>query len=520
MDSTASKTLRSLLGQMQSEPTLTIMAKKRPSKSSAEAYPTFLYKISPVLSVQQSPSMVQTPTSSKNTTTSGMSSNITSISNSITLEEMGLRRTRTVIPNSVKVQIARVANQIPRMTQGEIAQMFGIDRTTVSKILKRKREYLGSDDSPTRAKYTCLAQDRGTNEADYNESHARRVPNILSTSKNKSPKENSCPGGNKIPKQQTQVATSKPEEEMVTEIKEEVTEIDDSEALSREINNLDKFRDQQKMIEEANKQRKALLSKTLTERQRKAREEAQKLSHIQKELQLLDNRLSADVTLIRSRIESSSKDYLEAQRRYDRAEREFIEAKMDLQKKSELKEQLTEHLYTIIHQNELRKAEKLSQLMNELQMENESEGNGVQLSSLPPLSAFNAMGLSTLTKIQSNDPSALGSSSTKTTVKSSESNKAEKHNTTCESSNLAEENTNNSLCHIMTESQNTTDDSANSSTTAEKRQGQVGRKQENGEPPSQLETMPDLASSTEKEKSVPTSWTLDVIIKQEPEENG
>nr|XP_022321119.1 RAB6-interacting golgin-like isoform X3 [Crassostrea virginica] len=367
---------------------------------------------------------------------------------------------------------------------------------------------------------STLAQDRGTNEADYNESHARRVPNILSTSKNKSPKENSCPGGNKIPKQQTQVATSKPEEEMVTEIKEEVTEIDDSEALSREINNLDKFRDQQKMIEEANKQRKALLSKTLTERQRKAREEAQKLSHIQKELQLLDNRLSADVTLIRSRIESSSKDYLEAQRRYDRAEREFIEAKMDLQKKSELKEQLTEHLYTIIHQNELRKAEKLSQLMNELQMENESEGNGVQLSSLPPLSAFNAMGLSTLNKIQSNDPSALGSSSTKTTVKSSESNKAEKHNTTCESSNLAEENTNNSLCHIMTESQNTTDDSANSSTTAEKRQGQVGRKQENGEPPSQLETMPDLASSTEKEKSVPTSWTLDVIIKQEPEENG
>ena len=155
MDSTASKTLRSLLGQMQSEPALTIMAKKTPSKSSAEAYPTFLYKISPVLSVQQSPSMVQTPTSSKNTTTSGMSSSITSTSNSITLEEMGLRRTRTVIPNSVKVQIARVANQIPRMTQGEIAQMFGIDRTTVSKILKRKREYLGSDDSPTRAKYTC-----------------------------------------------------------------------------------------------------------------------------------------------------------------------------------------------------------------------------------------------------------------------------------------------------------------------------------------------------------------------------
>lgn len=131
-----------------------------PPMSSAEAYPTFLYKISPVLSVQQSPSMVQSSPSSKQTITSimssNMSSNITSASNSLALEEMGLRRTRTVIPNSVKVQIAKVANQIPRMTQGEIAQMFGIDRTTVSKILKRRREYLGPDsESPPRAKYNC-----------------------------------------------------------------------------------------------------------------------------------------------------------------------------------------------------------------------------------------------------------------------------------------------------------------------------------------------------------------------------
>jgi len=35
------------------------------------------------------------------------------------------------------------------------------------------------------------------------------------------------------------------------------------------------------------------------------------------------------------------------------AEKEFIEAKISLHKKSELKEQLTEHLYTIIHQNEV-----------------------------------------------------------------------------------------------------------------------------------------------------------------------
>ena len=59
---------------------------------------------------------------------------------------------------------------------------------------------------------------------------------------------------------------------------------------------------------------------------------------------------------------------------------------MDLHNKSELKEQLTEHLYTIIHQNEVRKAKKLAQLMQELEMENGEED--FQLPELPPLSSF------------------------------------------------------------------------------------------------------------------------------------
>lgn len=55
-------------------------------------------------------------------------------------------------------------------------------------------------------------------------------------------------------------------------------------------------------------------------------------------------------------------------KRYNRAEKEFVEAKIDLQKKSLQKEQLTEHLYTVIHQNEQRKAKKLTELMNKLEM--------------------------------------------------------------------------------------------------------------------------------------------------------
>jgi len=56
-------------------------------------------------------------------------------------------------------------------------------------------------------------------------------------------------------------------------------------------------------------------------------------------------------------------------KRYDRAEREFIEAKTDLHNKSEAKDLLTEHLYTIIHQNEVRKAKKLAELTHKLELE-------------------------------------------------------------------------------------------------------------------------------------------------------
>ena len=62
-------------------------------------------------------------------------------------------------------------------------------------------------------------------------------------------------------------------------------------------------------------------------------------------------------------------------KRYDRAESEFIEAKLLLFNKMEKKELLTEHLCRIIEANEQRKANKLSELMTKLEMvdqENES----------------------------------------------------------------------------------------------------------------------------------------------------
>ncbi|XP_073212462.1 RAB6-interacting golgin isoform X2 [Lepidochelys kempii] len=60
-------------------------------------------------------------------------------------------------------------------------------------------------------------------------------------------------------------------------------------------------------------------------------------------------------------------------KRYDKAESEYIAAKLDFQQKTEIKERLTEHLCTIIQQNELRKAKKLEELMKQLEVEADEE---------------------------------------------------------------------------------------------------------------------------------------------------
>ncbi|KAK3088666.1 hypothetical protein FSP39_022101 [Pinctada imbricata] len=469
------KTLRSLLEQF--KPSLLDQNGKQlvsfPSSVSENVVPAFLYRVgnaAALSSASSSPSMV-----------------IKTNAYTPLVEDSTIRRTRTVIPYSVKCQITKLAEENPRITQGEIAQVFGIDRTTVSKILKRRREFsddTGVEEAPPKAKMSrfsnvtieekheeevynwykkltgknvvvtqtmileaaeTLASSCGVYRHDFRKqwldsfldkykitckdvyvtdtnkelSSSPRAPKVqrgraerkLSSPPKSDPslpheqrlsQPKTTPSqstGNKIPRERVLIPPTElqgdhdsDQDGMMVKIKQEVDqleEIDDHEALSREMGNLEKFREQQKMIEEANKQRKALLAKTLSERQKRAREEAAKLAHIQKELQLLDNRLTADVTVIRSKIEMASRDFLDAQKRYDRAEREFVEAKVDLQKKSELKEQLTEHLYTIIHQNEVRKAKKLSELMGELEMEAKEEG--VQLPDLPPLSTFNTI---------------------------------------------------------------------------------------------------------------------------------
>ncbi|XP_047377635.1 RAB6-interacting golgin isoform X2 [Sciurus carolinensis] len=126
-------------------------------------------------------------------------------------------------------------------------------------------------------------------------------------------------------------------------------------------------------MEEKNKRKKALLAKAIAERSKRTQAETMKLKRIQKELQALDDMVSADIGILRNRIDQASLDYSYAQKRFDRAEAEYITAKLDLQRKTEIKEQLTEHLCTIIQQNELRKAKKLEELMKQLDVQADEE---------------------------------------------------------------------------------------------------------------------------------------------------
>ncbi|XP_068728895.1 RAB6-interacting golgin-like [Montipora capricornis] len=158
-----------------------------------------------------------------------------------------------------------------------------------------------------------------------------------------------------LDEEKTQISSGLPE---IIDEKEKIQAI--------ELSVLEKMQEKQKQMEEENKRKKAALQETIKKRYQRTQAEAQMLSLVQKELSHLDSLLSADVAILRDKIEESSRDYLHAQKRYEKAEQEFVQAKMDLHRKTERKDLLTEHLYTIIRENELRKAKKLEELMTKL----------------------------------------------------------------------------------------------------------------------------------------------------------
>eukprot|EP00055_Hartaetosiga_balthica_P015316 m.89613 g.89613 ORF g.89613 m.89613 type:complete len:397 (+) comp8835_c6_seq1:62-1252(+) len=135
---------------------------------------------------------------------------------------------------------------------------------------------------------------------------------------------------------------------------------------------LEKVEERKREMEEDNKRKQTELMRTIQSRRVKAITEANKLNQIQSELASIQRNLSEDISILRSKIESASREYFQARKRYDMAEKEFVEAKIELHKKEEIKDHLTEHLLVIIEKNEERKALKLQELLNKVASD---EGN-------------------------------------------------------------------------------------------------------------------------------------------------
>ncbi|KAK3516749.1 hypothetical protein QTP70_022540 [Hemibagrus guttatus] len=181
----------------------------------------------------------------------------------------------------------------------------------------------------------------------------------------------------KIPKHDVQQAESDPVK-LTSEDPAVVKELDKQEVELREKTRLQQLQWEQRMMEEKNKRTKALLAKTIAEKSKQTQAEAVKLKKIQKELQALDDSVSSDISVLRSLIEQASLEYSTAWKRLEKAESEYVAAKLDLHKKTEMKEQLTEHLCAIIQQNELRKARKLEELMLQLELSTDQASQGAQ----------------------------------------------------------------------------------------------------------------------------------------------
>ncbi|XP_038223338.1 RAB6-interacting golgin isoform X2 [Zerene cesonia] len=138
---------------------------------------------------------------------------------------------------------------------------------------------------------------------------------------------------------------------------------------------LEELQLRQKLMEEQNKKRKEMLAKALADRTKQTEEEVQKLEKIKKELQVLDGQFSQDVAVLRKKIDQACISYSEAEKNYLKIEKEFLQAKIHLQKEKEKKELLTEHLCALITHNETRKAQKLETLMLELANDKNKELN-------------------------------------------------------------------------------------------------------------------------------------------------
>lgn len=113
-----------------------------------------------------------------------------------------------------------------------------------------------------------------------------------------------------------------------------------------------------------------------SENERRLKSETEKLEVYRRELVLLQRDMNKEVVILQSEIDTEVRDlsYLEAE--FRDLEKHYLEMRATVAKKRERKEMLTAHLATIISHHELRRADRLNELMSRMSQTSGSGSGG------------------------------------------------------------------------------------------------------------------------------------------------
>ncbi|CAK9297236.1 unnamed protein product [Gordionus sp. m RMFG-2023] len=138
---------------------------------------------------------------------------------------------------------------------------------------------------------------------------------------------------------------------------------------------LEEFENYNREIEKQNREKKNILLQAISERSKKSKDEQKLLLELRKQLNEIDKSLCVDISGLRNEIEEQSLAYMKAQHRFEKAEKEYVLAKTEYHDFSQKKDTLTEKLFFTIQQTEMRKAKKLSELLETLDIDQKMTSN-------------------------------------------------------------------------------------------------------------------------------------------------
>jgi len=118
--------------------------------------------------------------------------------------------------------------------------------------------------------------------------------------------------------------------------------------------------------EEEIKRKEKLVRERMNTQYSRIMEEHRRLEEVKKELAKMSEPMRRDVELIRERLESVGRDLAHADKDYRAKKKAFEDASTLLERKKKEKQDLADHLRLIIHESEVRKTQKLEEIMEKL----------------------------------------------------------------------------------------------------------------------------------------------------------